>query len=77
MYVCMYVCIHHFIGFSGICGSCSTVSTFFAEIHSLYVEKGALVSVRLGTQPLAYHFLPSIHTHTHAQAENAYMTVLR
>lgn len=30
----------------GIMGSCSTVSTFFAEIHTLYYEKGAFVAFR-------------------------------
>jgi hypothetical protein len=32
--------------FVGIMGSCSTVSTLFAEIHTLYYEKGTLVSLR-------------------------------
>lgn len=30
----------------GIMGSCSTVSTFFAELHSLYFEKSPLTSLR-------------------------------
>lgn len=38
---------------TGVLGSLSTVSTLFAEIHSLYCEKGRLASLRYGLVTVA------------------------